>query len=122
MGAYLARIDALNPTYNAIVSLQSRDGLLAQADARDLQLARREDLGWMHGFPMAIKDLSDTAGVATTRGSVLLADNVPTQDSTMVARMKAAGGIVIGKTNTPEFGLGSHTCLSRKPWAASSYE
>ncbi len=109
MTAYLDRIDALNPRHNAIVSLQPRDVLLAQADARDAQLARGESMGWMHGFPIAIKDLAATAGIRTTSGSPLLAGHVPDQDGIMVARMKAAGGIVIGKTNTPEFGLGSHT-------------
>jgi amidase len=109
MTAYLDRIAALNPRHNAIVSLQPRELLLAQADARDAQLARGESMGWMHGFPMAIKDMAATAGVRTTCGSPLLADHVPDQDAIVVARMKAAGGIVIGKTNTPEFGLGSHT-------------
>ncbi len=109
MTAYLDRIDALNPRHNAIVSLQPRELLLAQADVRDTQLARGESMGWMHGFPMAVKDLAATAGIRTTCGSPLLADHVPEEDAIMVARMKAAGGIVIGKTNTPEFGLGSHT-------------
>lgn len=109
MQAYLDRIDRLNPRHNAIVSLQSRESLLAQADARDAQLARGESMGWMHGFPMAIKDIAATAGIRSTSGSPLLADFVPSEDGIMVARMKAAGGIVIGKTNTPEFGLGSHT-------------
>ncbi len=109
MAAYLDRIDALNPRHNAIVSLQPRDLLFAQADARDAQLARGETMGWMHGFPMAIKDLAATAGIRTTCGSPLLADHVPDDDAIVVARMKAAGGVVIGKTNTPEFGLGSHT-------------
>ena len=109
MSAYLDRIDALNPRHNAIVSLQPREALLAQADARDAQLNRGESMGWMHGFPMAIKDIAATAGIRSTSGSPLLADHVPSEDGIMVARMKAAGGIVIGKTNTPEFGLGSHT-------------
>ncbi len=109
MTAYLDRIAALNPICNAIVSLQPREMLLAQADARDEQLARRQSMGWMHGFPMAIKDMAATAGIRTTLGSPLLAEHLPAADDIMVARMKAAGGIVIGKTNTPEFGLGSHT-------------
>ena len=109
MSACLARIDALNPVFNAIVSLQPAETLLAQADARDVQLARGEDAGWMHGFPMAIKDLAATAGIVTTEGSPLFAHHVPEQDGLVVARMKRAGGIVIGKTNTPEFGLGSQT-------------
>ena len=109
MQATLARIERLNPTYNAIVSLQDGDALLAQADARDAQLARGERLGWMHGLPIAIKDLVATKGIRTTLGSPLLREFVPSEDSTMVARIKAAGAIVIGKTNTPEFGLGSQT-------------
>ena len=109
MTAYLDRIEALNPRHNAIVSLQPRAGLLAQADARDAELARGHSMGWMHGFPMAIKDMAATAGILTTYGSPLLADCVPDEDAIVVSRMKRAGGIVIGKTNTPEFGLGSHT-------------
>jgi amidase len=107
--AYLDRIDALNPRYNAVVSLQPREPLLREADACDAELAAGRSRGWMHGFPMAIKDIAATAGIPTTLGSPLLANNVPSEDGIMVARMKAAGGIVIGKTNTPEFGLGSHT-------------
>ena len=109
MQAYLARIADLNPRFNAIVNLQPRDLLLRQADERDAQLARGESMGWMHGMPQAIKDLCNTAGIATTQGSPLLRHFVPAQDGLLVQRMKAAGCIVIGKTNTPEFGLGSHT-------------
>ena len=109
MTAYLRRIEAVNPRYNAIVSLQDGDGLLRQARERDEMLARGEDLGWLHGVPQAIKDLASTAGILTTNGSPLNKDNVPSIDNLMVARMKAAGCIVIGKTNAPEFGLGSHT-------------
>jgi amidase len=109
MTACLGRIDTLNPRYNAVVSLQPRDALLAQAVARDAELARGEDRGWMHGFPIAIKDLASAAGLIMSMGSPLLAQQVSQHDTPMVARMKAAGGIVIGKTNTPEFGLGSHT-------------
>ena len=109
MQAYLARIDAVNPAFNAIVSLQDGDGLLRQADARDLQLARGESMGWMHGMPQAIKDLANTAGIPTTLGSPLMRHFVPKEDGLLARRMKAAGCIVIGKTNTPEFGLGSHT-------------
>ena len=109
MQAYLTRIDALNPQVNALVGLLPHDGLLAQADARDAQLARGHSLGWMHGFPMAIKALSAVAGLPLSLGSPLLARQIAPHDSLMVARMKAAGGIVIGTTNVPEFGLGSHT-------------
>jgi amidase len=109
MRSTLARIDALNPKVNALVGLLPHDGLLAQADERDAMLARGQSMGWMHGFPMAIKDLSAVQGVVTTKGSPLLRHDRPGHDSLMVARMKAAGGIVIGRSNVPEFGLGSHT-------------
>ena len=109
MQACLARIADQNPHFNAIVSLQPSDLLLRQADERDAQLARGESMGWMHGMPQAIKDLCNTAGIATTQGSPLLRNFVPPQDGLLVKRMRAAGSIVIGKTNTPEFGLGSHT-------------
>lgn len=109
MTAYLAHIDAVNPRVNAIVSRQPTDALLEQADACDRELALGAYRGWLHGIPQAIKDLSATAGIATTFGSPLCADQVPARDGLMVERMKAAGAIVIGKTNTPEFGLGSQT-------------
>jgi amidase len=109
MQATLARIDALNPAHNAIVSLRDGDELLREADARDAELARGASCGWMHGLPQAIKDIALTAGLRTTQGSPLLRDHIPTHDGLMVQRMKAAGCIVVGKTNTPEFGLGSHT-------------
>lgn len=109
MTAFLAQIDRFNPVHNAIVSRVDTEACLQQADARDRQLDAGRSMGWMHGFPMAIKDLSATAGVETTMGSPLLVGNIPTADTIMVERMKAAGGIVIGKSNTPEFGLGSNT-------------
>ena len=109
MLAYLARIQAVNPAVNAIVSLRDEAALLADADAKDAQLARGESMGWMHGMPQAIKDLSEAAGIPHTMGSPLKRGFVPLQDNLMVSRMKAAGCIVIGKTNVPEFGLGSHS-------------
>ncbi len=109
MTAYLDHIDRLNPHVNAIVSLQDRDDLLQEARQRDDQLTRGEYLGWMHGFPQAIKDLETTKGIPTTLGSPLLKNFVPATDSIVVERMKRAGSIIIGKTNTPEFGLGSQT-------------
>ena len=109
MTAYLDRIDEQNPAVNAIVSLRDRDELLVEAATRDDELVRSESRGWMHGMPQAIKDLMLTKGLRTTQGSRLLADFVPRFDSLMVERMKAAGCIVVGKTNVPEFGLGSHT-------------
>jgi amidase len=109
MQAFLARIHRLNPHLNAIVNLAPDDGLLQQADARDAELARGQHRGWLHGLPQAIKDTGHAIGFATTYGSPLHKDAIATQDSLMTARMKAAGCIVIGKTNMPEFGLGSHT-------------
>ncbi|MGZ5236849.1 MAG: amidase [Caldimonas sp.] len=109
MQAYLARIAAVNPGVNAIVSLQPEEALLAQADACDAELAHGTSRGWMHGMPQAIKDAAETKGIASTLGSPLLKDHRPVHDALMVERMKRAGCIVVGKTNTPEFGLGSHT-------------
>jgi amidase len=109
MTAYLDRIDAVNPAVNAIVARQPRETLLAQADERDRQLARGESCGWMHGFPLAVKDLAQTAGIVTTLGSPIFRGHVPVADSLVVERMRRAGAIIIGKTNTPEFGLGSNT-------------
>ena len=109
MRAYLARIDRLNPSFTAIVSRVPDDTLLMQADERDAELARGQSRGWLHGFPQAIKDTAQAAGLPTTWGSPLMAQAVAGQDSLYVARMKAAGCIVIGKTNVPEFAMGSHT-------------
>ncbi len=109
MNAYLDQVDRLNPRVNAIVSLLPRQDLLDQAGIRDAQLARGEHLGWMHGFPHAIKDLEPTRGIRTTMGSPLLKNFVPPADSILVERIRLAGGIIIGKTNVPEFGLGSQT-------------
>lgn len=109
MAAFMARIDRLNPAYNAIVSLQDRADLLKQADEADAALARGQSCGWMHGFPHAVKDLANTKGIRTTSGSPVLADFVPAEDSIFVDRIRKAGAILIGKTNVPEFGLGSQS-------------
>lgn len=109
MQATLARIAVVNPLHNAIVSLRDADTLLREAGACDAALASGQAVGWMHGLPQAIKDIAQTAGLRTTSGSPLLRDFIPAQDGLMVQRMRAAGCIIIGKTNTPEFGLGSHT-------------
>jgi len=109
MQAYLARIHALNPRLNAIVNLAPDEALLAQAGACDAELAGGASRGWLHGIPQAIKDACDAEGFPTTKGCTLLADAVAPRDSVMTQRMKAAGCIVIGKTNLPELGLGSHT-------------
>ncbi len=105
MTAFLDRIDAINPSVNAIVSRVGRPALLAQAAEYDA----REPMGPLHGLPMAVKDLEAVAGLPNTQGSPLFRDHVAGADSLMVARLRAAGAIFIGKTNVPEFGLGSHT-------------
>ncbi len=109
MSAYLDHIEKLNPRVNAIVALQDRAVLLRQAAERDAQLARGISLGALHGFPHAVKDLQDVRGMRTTMGSPILKDSIATADSLVVERMRNAGAIFVGKTNTPEFGLGSHT-------------
>src|SRR5713101_6580092 len=109
MSAYLQHIGRINPQVNAIVSLQDPDDLMNQARERDDALAHGRSMGWLHGFPQAIKDLTATKGIRTTQGSPILKDFVPQEDAIYVERIKRAGGIIIGKTNTPEFGLGSQT-------------
>jgi amidase len=109
MQATLDRIAEVNPTHNAIVNLFEPTRLVQQARECDEQLSKGQDAGWLHGIPQAIKDLSNVRGVATTKGSFLLKNTIPSEDGLMAARMRAAGAIFIGKTNTPEFGLGSHT-------------
>ena len=97
MQAFLQRIAAINPQANAIVNLQDADILMQQADACDAELTTGDSRGWLHGMPLAFKDLVDVAGIPTTCGSVLLRDNIPAHDALLVQRMKAAGGIVIGR-------------------------
>jgi amidase len=109
MQAYLKRIELINPQFNALVSILEPELCLAMADQADAQLARGQSLGWMHGMPQAIKDLSPVAGMVTSCGSPLLREFKPTEDAIMVERMKAAGALIIARTNVPEFGLGSHT-------------
>ena len=109
MNAYLDQIERLNPRVNAIVSLRPREDLLKEAADRDAQIARGEYLGWMHGFPHAVKDLEPTRGIRTTMGSPLFKNFFPRDDSILVERLRHAGAIIIGKTNVPEFGLGSQT-------------
>jgi amidase len=109
MQASLAQIDRLNPTFNAIITRRDSVDLLDEARVKDQELARGIDHGFLHGMPQAIKDISPVKGMVTSMGSPNLKDAVSLNDSLMVARMRAAGCIIIGRTNTPEFGLGSHT-------------
>jgi amidase len=108
LGAYLERIARVNPAINAIVTLAG-ERATEQAAAADEAAARGEFTGPLHGLPIAIKDLVETAGIRTTYGSPVFADHVPQTDAPMVTALKRAGAIIIGKTNTPEFGAGSQT-------------
>ena len=108
MSAHLARIDRVNPRINAIVTLVA-DRAMADAKKADEMQARGATLGPLHGLPVAHKDLVNTAGIRTTYGSPMFRDNVPTVDALIVKRIRAAGAITLGKTNTPEFGAGSNT-------------
>ncbi|UFS58677.1 amidase family protein [Subtercola endophyticus] len=108
MAAFLERIAWLNPAINAIVSLDV-DRAIESAEKADAAAAGGEPLGLLHGLPLAVKDLMDTAGLRTTYGSPIYADHVPTTDSLLAQRLRDAGGLIIAKTNVPEFGAGSHT-------------
>ena len=119
--AILARIDKLNPTLNAYVTLTAET---ARREARAAERAltkRGARLGPLHGVPFSVKDLVITKGVRTTFGTPLYRDNVPNEDAPIVARLKAAGGIMLGKTNTPTMGWigATHNLLfgpTRNPW------
>jgi amidase len=106
--AHIARIEAVDGSVNAVVT-RCFDQALTRAAEADDALARGEVLGLLHGLPVAHKDLAETAGVRTTYGSPLFASHVPDFDALQVERMSGAGAISLGKTNTPEFGAGSHT-------------
>jgi len=108
MTAHIAQIERVNPQVNAVVTFLP-ERALAEADAADRKLARRGAVGPLHGLPVAHKDLVDTKGIRTTRGSPIFKDHVPTEDALIVERLRQAGGITVGKTNTPEFGAGSQT-------------
>jgi amidase len=109
MQACITRIEQSNPGLNAIVTLRDPDALLAEAAAADHALASGKAIGTLHGLPYGVKDLHSTAGLLTTFGSALFRDYLPAEDELCVARAKQAGAIVVGKTNTPEFGAGSQT-------------
>jgi amidase len=108
MSAHLAQIERINPKVNAIVTLAAEHAM-KEADRADEKAARGDELGVLHGLPIAHKDLVDTAGIRTTRGSPFYRDNVPTNDAEIVRRTSEAGAITCGKSNTPEFGAGSQT-------------
>ena len=106
--AHIDRIEAVDGPVNAVVT-RCFDRALARAAEADDALARGEVPGLLHGLPVAHKDLAETAGVRTTYGSPLFSGHVPDFDALVVERMSGAGAISLGKTNTPEFGAGSHT-------------
>ena len=106
--AHISRVEAVDGVVNALVT-RTFEQALDRAATADHELASGAEPGLLHGLPVAHKDLNDTAGVRTTYGSPLFAAHVPDQDALVVSRMTAAGAISLGKTNTPEFGAGSHT-------------
>ncbi|GFN28279.1 hypothetical protein ADE_39770 [Achromobacter denitrificans] len=109
MAAYLAHIDHVNPKLNAIVARRDSDDLMREAAERDAQLDAGQWLGWLHGMPQAPKDLTAVRDMVTSMGSLVYKDLVTPHDSIMIERMRASGAIFIGRSNVPEFGLGSHT-------------
>ena len=120
MQAVLARIDAVNPALNAYVTV-AREAALRAARKATAALGRKAALPPLHGIPVSIKDLTATKGIRTTWGSKIFEHHVPDEDALIVARLKAAGAIVVGKTNTPEFGAGGNTFnavfgATRNPW------
>ncbi|ATA23290.1 amidase [Brenneria goodwinii] len=121
MEAYLAHIDRFNPRINAIVSRVESAELLAQADRCDAELAQGHYRGILHGMPQAPKDLAAVKGMVTSMGSPIFKHQVPARDGLSIERIRAAGAIFIGRTNTSEFGLGSHSYnsvhgVTRNPW------
>ena len=109
MNAFLERINTLNPDLNALVNLITQEACLAMAGESDRQLSSGNSAGWLHGIPIAIKDLFNAKGLATTLGSPLFQEIGAQQDDPHVARIRAAGALIIAKTNVPEAGLGGHT-------------
>ena len=109
MTAHLAQIARINPAINAIVAKLPDEACLALADEADAQAAAGQPLGPLYGLPIAFKDLQDAKGFPCTRGSAIYRTHMSTTDALLVERLRRAGAIAIGKTNVPEFGLGSHT-------------
>ncbi len=103
-----AHIDAVNGAVNAVVAIDEA-GAAAQAAAAEQAVMAGDELGPLHGLPLGIKDLNETKGLRTTHGSLIYQDNVPAADESVVARLRAGGGMIVAKTNTPEFGAGANT-------------
>ncbi len=108
LNAHLQQIERVNPKVNAIVTLVAEQAIKA-ANRADEAMARGKMLGPLHGLPIAHKDLVDTKGIRTTYGSPIFRDHIPARDALLIERIRAAGAITLGKTNTPEFGAGSQT-------------
>src|SRR5438477_11254563 len=106
--AHLAQIERVNPKVNAVVTLTA-ERALDDARAKDAALAKGQGGGPLFGLPIAHKDLVPTRGIRTTYGSPIYRDHVPDEDALIVERVRAAGAVTIGKSNTPEFGAGSQT-------------
>lgn len=118
--ACLTRIERLNPILNAFITI-TREQALADAKTAEMDIAHRKWRGPLHGLPIGLKDLFDTAGVRTTAGSAIFADRVPEEDAEVVRRLKAAGAVIVGKLNMHEFAYGdtsaqSHYGPVRNPW------
>ena len=117
VSAHLDRIDEVNGDINAIISMRSREEIMADAETADAV----DGEGPLHGLPIAVKDLEDVAGLPTRAGSLVSSDQPVVSDGYVAAKLRAAGAIIIGKTNTPEFGTGCHTFnevfgVTRNPW------
>ena len=120
LDAYIAAIEALNPKINAVVTLAA-DQAREAAKRAEAAVMKGEKLGLLHGLPIGVKDVTPTAGIRTTWASPIYKDYVPTEDAEAVRRLKAAGAIVLAKTNTPEFAAGANTNNAlfgptRNPW------
>ena len=118
--ACLARIEALNPALNAFITV-TPESALAAAHSAEAQIARGRWKGPLHGIPIAVKDLLDTAGIRTTAASALFKDRVPAEDAEVVRRLRAAGAILLGKLNMHELAFGGSSAISyfgavRNPW------
>jgi amidase len=121
MQVHLRRIERLNPRLTAIVAQLPGEACLALADEADRRLARGEPVGPLHGLPIAFKDLEPAVGFPQTLGSPIFRDQRPAEDSVLIERLRAAGALGIGKSNVPEFGMGSQTYNSvygttHNPW------
>ncbi|MFT6581185.1 MAG: Asp-tRNA(Asn)/Glu-tRNA(Gln) amidotransferase A subunit family amidase [Alphaproteobacteria bacterium] len=112
----IARIEAVNPTVNAVVA-KGYERARVEAKAAEDAVMRGDDLGVLHGLPLAVKDLNDTEGLLTTYGSLLFKDHVPDKDENLIANLRKSGAIVFCKTNTPEFGAGANT--TNKVWGST---